>query len=49
MNDKELAFIRLEQLKLAKTVALEIIRDCSSETQRILKEHFDLLIEKSSK
>ena len=48
MNDKELAFIRLEQLKLAKTVALEIIRDCSPETQAKLKEYFNTLIQKRS-
>tara|TARA_Y100000310_G_C20641568_1_gene794235 strand:- start:1239 stop:1388 length:150 start_codon:yes stop_codon:yes gene_type:complete len=48
MNDRELAFIRLEQLKLAKTVALEIIRDCAPAVREALEKHFDALIQQGS-
>ena len=49
MTDEEKKFIQKEQLKLARQVALEVIRDCPSSIKKKLNSKFEELIEEASK
>tara|TARA_Y100000768_G_C23541752_1_gene479533 strand:- start:137 stop:286 length:150 start_codon:yes stop_codon:yes gene_type:complete len=49
MTETEKEYIQKEQLKLARQVALEVIRDCSAAIKKQLNNKFEELIKESSK
>jgi len=49
VTEEEKKYIQKEQLKLARQVALEVIRDCPSNIKKELNSKFEELIEKASK